>query len=345
MTQFTETQLKEATAVAATEATTVATAGEETVVPLESAYKSDSSKYGIVVQGDDQGPTYVSSEAPNTQSSVNEAVDQGADQSASQWQDSIPEQFRADTPEAALAKMNAAYQELNKSNAEAQAQAQAQVPQRVEAPDKTSEEAFGKAIAKIFDENHINGLDLRERFFRYGELTKADDSKLEDAGINPEMFKNSLLQERNHALQEHTSQIEAQAQTQQAQKDPQRLNTEQTTAILQEYANGSMDQMKQMVSWGHKNLGSDTIQGIQDAIDTGNTNVVRAAISGLHTAYIASQGQEKPLAVTGGQPASSGLGPVNAAEAAKILNDPRWSSRRPEDRAWRYEQTHNRVWL
>ena len=259
------------------------------------------------------------------------------------WRENIPEQFRADTQEEALAKMAQAYNELSQNNAKAQEELQQYNTPDIKAPEETAEEAFGKSLAKTFEENNIDGLDIKDRFYRYEELTAADHKKLEDAGINPVLFENSLLQERTNAVLEYKNAQEKELQNKQNQEKV-GLSDQDTVTILQEFADGNTNTFEQMAKWGAKNLGQGVIDGIQNAINTGDVNITRAALIGLKTAYIASQGQEKPLAVTGGQSPTYGLGPVDAQEKYKILNDPRWRSKNPADRAWRTQQ-QSRKWL
>ena len=260
------------------------------------------------------------------------------------WQEDIPEQFRADTQEESLAKIAKAYNELNESNTKAQEELQQYNTVDIKAPEETAEEAFGKSLAKTLEDNNIDGLDIKDRFYRYEELTSADYKKLEEAGINPTLFENSLLQERTNAVLEYKNAQEKQLQEKQQNQENPRLNDEDTATILKEFADGNQNTFEQMAQWGIKNLGEGAIKGIQKAIDTGDINITRAALSGLKTAYIASQGQEKPLAVTGGQSPTYGLGPVDAQEAQKIFNDPRYRSKNPADRAWRAQQM-SRKWL
>ena len=259
------------------------------------------------------------------------------------WRENIPEQFHADTQEEALAKMAQAYNELSQSNTKAQEELQQYNTPDIKAPEETAEEAFGKSLAKTLEDNNIDGLDIKDRFYRYEELTAADYKKLEEAGINPTLFENSLLQERTNAVLEYKNAQEKELQQKQTQEKI-GLSDQDTATILQEFADGNTNTFEQMAQWGAKNLGQGVIDGIQNAINTGDINITRAALSGLKTAYIASQGQEKPLAVTGGQSPTYGLGAVDAQEAQKIFNDPRYRSKTPADRAWRAQQM-SRKWL
>lgn len=304
--------------------------GEEEVVKITSAYKSDQSNTILPNQK-------LPEPAPASESAGG----------VMGWQNLVPEQFRAESQTESLQKMAAAYNELNQANTKYQEELKGYEHQVTDltAPEETAEEAFGKSLAKTFDDNNIDGLDMKDRFFRYEELTSADHKKLEEAGINPTLFENSLLQERtNAALQVKEEQQKEQLQNNNQAQKPKRLNDQDYQTILKEYANGNLDQFNAMADWGTQNFGVNAMQGIQEAIDTGKVNVARAAIGGLHTAYVASQGQEKPLSVTGGQPASYGVGEVDFAEAQKIFNDPRYKARDPASRAWRMQQMQ-RKWL
>ena len=258
------------------------------------------------------------------------------------WRESIPEQFRADTLEETVQKLNEAYSQVASSNEKAQEELKQYDVPDIKAPEQTAEEAFGSTLAKVFEEKKIDGLDMKDRFFRYEELTRADHAKLEEAGINPTLFENSLLQERNNEI-DKAQQEQLQKQQTEAQQAP-RLNDADTQTILSEYAGGSADQFAAMAKWGQANFGTDAMVGIQQAIDTGNINIARAAIGGLHAAYVATQGRERSLAVTGGKSPEYGLGPVGPQEAQKIFNDPRYTSTMPADRAWRAQQMA-RQWL
>ena len=299
---------------------------DATTVKITSEYQTDPANYndGVLPQDNNDQP-------------VQEPV--------ADWRESIPEQFRADTQEESLAKMAQAYNELNENNAKAQERLQElDKPKLTPSKVENAEEAFGKVVGNALIENNVDWEGMRERFFNYQELTSSDYDRLEKAGINPYVFENHLMVERTDASLEYKNAQEKELQQKQQSQEKKVLSNEDTTTILKEYADGNVNTFKQMTQWGLKNLGADTMKGIENAVNTGDINITRAAISGLRTAYIASQGQEKPLAVTGGRSPSYGLGPVDSQEAQKIFNDPRYRSRSPADRAWRAQQL-SRKWL
>lgn len=301
--------------------------GNEMTAKIESNYKSDPENFepGVL----------------NPQPPVTEAEKPAEDESA--WKKEIPEQFQADTKEETLAKINAAYKELSESNSKVQEKLkELDKPKLTPGKVETAQDAFGKLIGEALETNDVDWQGMRERFFKYQPLTDSDKSRLEKAGISPAMFENNLLKERTDAALEYKK--EQEIKTVPAPKEKAELTAEENQQILKEFSEGNVNNFKTMVSWGQANFGQDKMNGIQAAIDTGDVNIARAAIGGLHTAYVASQGQEKPLSVTGGQPSSYTQGVVDAAEATKIFNDPRYRSRRPEDVAWKKAQ-FRRQWL
>lgn len=268
---------------------------------------------------------------------------QGEPQPDPAWWSDVPEKFRADTLEESVKRMSGSYTELETKYGQSQTRLQELERPRLEAPEvESAQAAFGKAVGDVLDRNKVDWQGMRERYFTYEELTQSDHRRLEEAGISPAMFEDALMGERTRVVLAAEEKRKAEQEAAGPQKKG--LNNEESEAIVKEFAGGNMDAFNRMSYWGKENLSADQMEGIQRAINTGDLQVARAAISGLAVAYKASQGQERPLQLVGGQSPASSTGPVDATEAQKILRDPRWRQLDAPSRAWRAQQ-EAREWI
>ena len=282
-----------------------------------------------------------SASAPADAPAENAPAENAPTEGQPEWWSKVPEKFRAPTAEESLAKMGQSYSELETKLGESQTQLKEAERPNLEVPEvESAQAAFGKVIGDALEGAKVDWQGMRQRYFAYQELTDSDAARLEEAGISPAVFEDSLMGERTRAFIEYEdAQNKAAAEAKAAAPAQARvLSQQEAQGLVQEFAGGSMEKFSQMSAWGEQNLGKDAMEGVQAAINTGDVRVAQAALRGLHTAYTASQGQEQPLRVTGGRAPAYGMGPPNAEERQKIFNDPRWSAIDPASRQWRFQQ-------
>ena len=289
-------------------------------------------------------PLAGSSQDPGQQDAPQQDAPQqdGEPQGDPAWWSGIPEKFRADTPEESLKRMSGAYTELEPKYTQARTRLRELERPALKAPEvESAQAAFGKVLGDALENEKVDWRGMFERYFAYQELTASDRARLEAAGIHPGMFEDVLMGERTRAVLDQEDQQKAEAEAAKTAAAPQSrtLSQQEAQTILQEFAGGNMDTLTKMGHWGEQNLGKERMDGIQRAINTGDIQVARAALTGLHTAYQAAQGQERPLQITGGRSPVSETGPVTTREEAqKILRDPRYKALDDASRVWRAKQ-------
>lgn len=159
-------------------------------------------------------------------------------------------------------------------------------------PPEDAEEAAREAVENV-------GLDFDSMTAEFSEndgLTDETYQKLEDAGI-PSYLVDQFIDGQKAVANQMRTEVFAQVGGE------------------QEYSN--------MIEWAATNLEESAINSFNDAIDSGDPNAAKLAISGLHAQYRMDNGSE-PSLITG-QAANTSSGAFSSvAELTAAMSDPRY---------------------
>ena len=251
------------------------------------------------------------------------------------WQQRLPEKFRAGTKDESMARMAQSYQELEQRLSQQGAELQSlRNPPKPPATPETPQELFGKAIGDVFEDAGLDWRGMHDRYHKYGTLESSDYAALNEAGVSPNFMNNALAGQRSQLANEAR---QAELAKQQQQPPPVRLSPQQEDALVKQV--GGEETFRRMSQWGNQTLGPERMGGIEAALQSGNFYMASAAIQGLHSAFMNAMGQEGRMVTMRGP--GDDMSPITTQEQFnKVTDDPRWR----KDPAWRQRQMTQRRW-
>lgn len=218
--------------------------------------------------------------------------------------DWLPEKFKDP------AQMAEAYAQLEKK----MGQGEPAEPATEAAPDAepeatdTGDQPEASEVRQAVEAQGVDFDALQNEYNEHGELGEAALQKLADAG-----FSNDLV----------TSWIKGQES----------LNAGYQTSVYETV--GGQENYQEMINWAADSLSPTEIAAFDRAVDSGDIDMVKLAVSGLQTKYQAAEGTDPSL--LGGQSSNSTGGTYGSwAEVTQAMSDPRYNT----DPAYRQSVTN-----
>ena len=89
---------------------------------------------------------------------------------------------------------------------------------------------------------------------------------------------------------------------------------------------GGKESYDKMLEWAKDNLSADDITAFNTSVDSGDTNLAKFAVQGLHARYRSEVGGQEPQLTQGAVSDTSGGSFQSAAELTAAMRDPRYSN-------------------
>ena len=206
--------------------------------------------------------------------------------------DWLPEKFKN------VEQMAEAYNHLEKKLGSGESEAEEEVAK--EAPPVAAEEGD---VREVVEKAGVDFDSLQGEYNETGGLSEDAYKKLADAGFSQDL-------------------VDSWIQGQEA------LMTDYQSAVYESV--GGEESYQQMTSWAADNLSQSEIAAFDRAVDSGDIDMVKLAVSGLQTKYQAAEGTD-PSLIEGQSSNSSGGTYSSWAEVTSAMRDPRYKSD-PADR-------------
>jgi hypothetical protein len=201
--------------------------------------------------------------------------------------DWLPEKFKN------VEQMAEAYNHLEKKLGSGESEAEEETAE--EAPPVATEEGD---VREVVEKAGVDFDSLQGEYNETGGLSEDAYKKLADAGFSQDL-------------------VDSWIQGQEA------LMTDYQSAVYESV--GGEESYQQMTSWAADNLSQSEIAAFDRAVDSGDIDMVKLAVSGLQTKYQAAEGTD-PSLIEGQSSNSSGGTYSSWAEVTSAMRDPRYKS-------------------
>ena len=201
----------------------------------------------------------------------------------------LPEKFKS------AEELVASYQELEKKLGQPQQEAEETI---TEEQRETIQEQENE-VAQVMDKAGLDFNVFQKEYEENGELTNEAYDALSKAGF-PKTLVDTWIQGQE-ALQGD-------------------LNNEVFQSV------GGEDSYLSMLEWAKENLPESDISAFNASVETGDRNLVKFAVQGLHARYRSEVGGNEPQLTQGSASQSSGGSFQSAAELTAAMRDPRYSN-------------------
>ena len=175
----------------------------------------------------------------------------------------------------------------------------------------TVNEAYGEKLGDLFKESNVDPWAISQRFRdTEGSIEEADYKQLEDAGLSRktvDAYLQGRAVEMGFAEASESSDI-----------------SDATVAEIKNSAGGE-EAYSNMVNWASNNLGKNSVDAFDEIINSGSTDAIKLAVSGLKSQYEAATGSEGTM-VTGKAPVPTVDGFRSQAELVAAMNDKRYDN-------------------
>ena len=171
-------------------------------------------------------------------------------------------------------------------------------------------EAYGEKLGELFQNNNIDPWAISQHFQdNEGSINESDYKQLEDAGLSRQTV-DAYLQGRavEMGFTETTSGDISDA----------------TVTEIKNFAGGD-EAYSNMVNWASNNLDQNSVNAFDEIINTGSTDAIKLAVSGLKSQYETANGREGTM-VTGKAPAAQPQGFRSQAELVAAMSDRRYDN-------------------
>jgi len=201
----------------------------------------------------------------------------------------LPEKFK--TPE----DMANAYQNLEKKLGGGQKEEE---PKSESTQEETTEEIpSGSEVQQAVEAAGVDFNSLQQEYNEQGELSEDAYAKLADAGF-PQDLVNSWI------------------------KGQEALNNDYQSSVHNIV--GGAEAYGEMIEWASENLSESEIAAYDKAVDSGDLDMVKLAVSGLQSKYQAVEGTD-PALIAGQSASSTGGNYSSWAEVTTAMRDPRYA--------------------
>jgi len=209
----------------------------------------------------------------------------------------LPEKFK--TPE----DMADAYSNLEKKMGEGESTGNVEEPETVSQDEQsteseTNEQPSGSEVQKAVEAAGVDFDSLQNEYNEQGGLSEEAYAKLADAGF-PQDLVNSWIQGQEALANDYQSSVHN---------------------IV-----GGAEAYSEMISWAGDNLSETEVAAYDRAVDSGDLDMVKLAVSGLQAKYQAVEGAD-PSLIDGQSAPSSGGNYSSWSEVTSAMKDPRYQS-------------------
>ena len=175
----------------------------------------------------------------------------------------------------------------------------------------TVNEAYGEKLGNLFKDSNVDPWAISKNFTdNQGSITESDYKQLEGAGLSRQTV-DAYLQGR--AVEMGFTETSDSADISDA-----------TVAEIKSAAGGE-EAYSNMVNWASNNLAKNSVDAFDEIINTGSTDAIKLAVSGLKSQYEAATGSEGTM-LTGKAPTATPKGLRSQAELVAAMNDPRYDA-------------------
>jgi len=175
----------------------------------------------------------------------------------------------------------------------------------------TVNEAYGNKLGELFQENNIDPWAIGKNFTdNKGSISEADYKQLEGAGLSRhtvDAYLQGRAVEMGFAEASESNDI-----------------SDATVAEIKKSAGGE-EAYNNMVTWASNNLDQNSVNAFDEIINSGSTDAIKLAVSGLKSQYESANGREGRM-VTGKAPAPTVDGFRSQAELVAAMNDRRYDN-------------------
>ena len=201
----------------------------------------------------------------------------------------LPEKFKS--PE----DMASAYQNLEKKLGGGQ---QEEEPKAESTQEETTEEIpSGTEVQQAVEAAGVDFTSLQQEYNEQGELSEEAYTKLADAGF-PQDLVNSWI------------------------RGQEALNNDYQSSVHNIV--GGAEAYGEMIGWASENLSESEIAAYDKAVDSGDLDMVKLAVSGLQSKYQTAEGSD-PALIAGQSAPSTGGNYSSWAEVTTAMRDPRYA--------------------
>ena len=176
---------------------------------------------------------------------------------------------------------------------------------------ETVNKAYGEKLGELFKESNIDPWAISQNFRNNeGSIEESDYKQLEGAGLSRQTV-DAYLQGRavEMGFTETTDSSDI---------------SDATVAEIKNAAGGE-EAYSNMVNWASNNLAKNSVDAFDEIINTGSTDAIKLAVSGLKSQYEAATGSEGTM-LTGKAPVATPKGFRSQAELVAAMNDPRYDA-------------------
>lgn len=205
--------------------------------------------------------------------------------------DWLPEKFK--TPE----DMANAYQNLEKKMGEGKKEEEPVSQNEQSTEEETNEQPSGSEVQQAVEAAGVD-FDALQEEYNQGGLSEDAYTKLADAGF-PKNLVDSWI------------------------KGQEALNNDYQSSVHNIV--GGAESYGEMINWASDNLSESEIAAYDRAVDSGDLDMVKLAVSGLQSKYQAAEGSD-PALIAGQSAPSSGGNYSSWAEVTQAMRDPRYKS-------------------
>ena len=202
----------------------------------------------------------------------------------------LPEKFK--TPE----DMASAYQNLEKKMGGGQKEEETVSQDEQSTESETNEQPSGSEVQQAVEAAGVD-FDSLQQEYNQGGLSEDAYSKLAEAGF-PKNLVDSWIQGQEALASDYQSSVH--------------------NIVGGEQAYG------EMIGWASDNLSEAEIAAYDKAVDSGDIDMVKLAVSGLQSKYQAAEGSD-PALIAGQSASSSGGNYSSWAEVTTAMRDPRYA--------------------
>lgn len=208
---------------------------------------------------------------------------------AEQRPDWLPEKFKS------VEQMAEAYKHLeSKLGGKEKAQ-----PESTESETEAEEVATADDVQEVVENAGLDFGELQSEYDTNGKMSEDSYAKLEEAGFSKDLVDSWI-------------------------KGQEALTANYQNTVYA-YVGGE-EAYSELVTWGKDNLSDGEIRAFDNAVTSGDMDMVKMAVSGLQTKYHAAEGTD-PTLLSEGQSSNSTGGVYNSwAEVTAAMNDTRYHS-------------------
>ena len=179
-------------------------------------------------------------------------------------------------------------------------------------------DAYGEKLGEVFKASKVDPWAISEHFHNNnGTITDDMYASLEGAGLSRASIDAYLAGRAVESGYTNTTEVQDMSDAD--------INSVRNTV-------GGETEYNKLVTWAADNLDSNTIQGYDSLLETGNLNAIKLALSGIKSQYDEANGYEGRM-LTGKAPKSGGDVFKSQAQLVEAMGDPRYD----RDPAYRQE--------